>query len=129
MRLLREERENSAVFLNNINYSIDLILFSKSYTDTLRISNVLNLRMDDSDFIRNSYLNQFPGNKDLIMNAINWTLGQSKSITIRPKDAVSHPLKISAGAMNFIKYFSTVIMPLFIIIIGISVYLRRRKNG
>ena len=82
----------------------------------------------DSDFINNSHIDIY-ANKDLILNSVNWVLGQSKHITIRPRDPVAHPLELTAASLNVLKYMSKILPLLLIIGIGSVVYFKRRKNG
>jgi ABC-type uncharacterized transport system involved in gliding motility auxiliary subunit len=83
----------------------------------------------DSDFIVSGYLGQFPGNRDLFVNTANWAIGQEDRITIPPKTMKSYPLNLTVGERNFIGWFSLLVLPLAVIVIGIIVYVRRRKYG
>jgi lipopolysaccharide transport system ATP-binding protein len=47
--------------LNSINYSIDLILFSKNFTNLIRVSNVLFFSLEDPGLIRKDYFGGFAG--------------------------------------------------------------------
>ncbi len=83
----------------------------------------------DADFIRNGYLERFTGNKDFFLNAVNWALHQEKNITIRAKSPVINKMTLTEGEMNFMRIFVIFIMPLLVILPGIFVYARRKRNG
>jgi hypothetical protein len=83
----------------------------------------------DADLIGNGFFSTFPGNRDLLLNSANWALGQEKNITIRPKGAVDYRLTLTETQNNIIKIVSIVLLPLAVVIPGLFVYLRRRRNG
>lgn len=83
----------------------------------------------DSDFISNWYLGEIPGNRDLFVNTANWAIGQEDRITIPPKTMKSYPLNLTEGERSFIAWFSLLVLPLAVIVVGISVYVRRKKYG
>ncbi len=83
----------------------------------------------NSDFISDWYLGEIPGNRELFVNTANWAIGQEDRIAIPPKTMKSYPLNLTEGERNFIAWFSLLILPLAVIVTGISVYVRRKKYG
>lgn len=80
----------------------------------------------DSDFISNTYLG-LSGNKDLFLNAINWLTEEKDLVAIPPKEIKNIPLILTKNQAKMIFWIPVVIMPGFVLISGISVYLKRRK--
>lgn len=83
----------------------------------------------DSEFVLNQHFPRYSGNKNFLLNCVSWAMGREKGITIRPKNPVSYPLFLAPRDVNFIMVFSIVIMPLLVLIPGILVALRRKRNG
>ncbi len=80
----------------------------------------------DSDFINNTYFN-LSGNKDLALNMISWLGEESDLISIPTKKVKAAPLALSRNQAQLIFWVPVVIMPLFVLGIGIAVYWRRRR--
>jgi len=74
----------------------------------------------------NAYLG-FQGNRDLVMNMVNWLSADENLISIRPKPPESQQLNLTNKQMSRVFYGSVVGLPLLIIIIGTSVWWRRRR--
>lgn len=83
----------------------------------------------DSDFISNWYVGELPGNRELFINTANWAIGQEDRIAIPPKTMKRYPLNLTVGERRFIGWFSLLVLPLAVIILGISVYSRRKQYG
>ncbi len=79
----------------------------------------------DADFISNEVFG-FQGNSDLFMNSVQWLLDQTDLISIRPKEPVMRQIFISPTEGRMIFYGSTLGLPLIILVIGMTVWLRRR---
>jgi gliding motility-associatede transport system auxiliary component len=73
----------------------------------------------------NVYLG-FQGNRDLLMNMVNWLSAEEDLISIRPKPPESQHLDITAAQMARIKLLGLLGLPLLIVVAGISVWWRRR---
>lgn len=84
------------------------------------------LVLGSASFADNNVLT-FQGNVDFFMNATAWLLGQSESITIRPKTADFEQVQLTGRQMNAILYGTSVAMPLFVLLIGGYVWYRRRS--
>ncbi len=65
-------------------------------------------------------------NGDFIAQVISWCSGGMEVVNIQPKDMSSNPLTISTGMAFLLSAFITILIPLIILIYGISVFLKRR---
>ncbi len=80
----------------------------------------------DSDFAINIYTESL-GNLDFFLNAINWLAEDEDLISIRPKESTANSLELTGSQIQFIFYTTVVIMPLTIVVIGIVVFVYRRR--
>ena len=80
----------------------------------------------DADFASDAYIGA-QGNGNLVFNTVNWLGGEKDLITIRPKSRTGEPLVLAGGEGRFVHLFTVWVMPLFIILIGAAVYVRRRQ--
>ena len=80
----------------------------------------------DSDFISNAYLGQ-GDNLDLGLNIINWLTEEDKFISIPARTRLDSRLELDAIEQKVMAYGFVVIMPVLLLIIGLAVWLRRRK--
>ena len=80
----------------------------------------------DADFVGNNYIS-FGGNKDLIINTINWMVGQEQMISIRPKVVDIPEILIDENAANQIFTLSVVVAPLLVIVLGAVIFIYRRR--
>jgi ABC-type uncharacterized transport system involved in gliding motility auxiliary subunit len=78
-----------------------------------------------SGFMANNIL-AFNGNRDLAMNMLNWLAADEDLISIRPKDPQDRRLNMTRRQMSMIFYTSVILLPLFVIGAGISVWWKRR---
>ena len=74
----------------------------------------------------NAYLG-FQGNKDLVMNMINWLSAEESLISIRPKPQEHQSLDINQRQMGRLLYLGVFGLPLAIILVGAGVWWRRRR--
>ncbi len=90
----------------------------------------------DADFPSNLFTNQDArmkvmtggaGNQDLMVNALNWLVGEEHLISIAPKDIDSKPLNI-AGRTQTIGFVTIVLIPLCLVGMGIFAVIRRRSK-
>ncbi|MBI2568447.1 MAG: GldG family protein [Candidatus Schekmanbacteria bacterium] len=79
----------------------------------------------DSDFASNVAFDQ-AGNSDLALNAINWLAGEDALISIRPKEHTDPRVTLTENQIRNIFWLTVILSPLAIVIIGISVWVRRR---
>jgi ABC-type uncharacterized transport system involved in gliding motility auxiliary subunit len=78
-----------------------------------------------SGFIANAMIT-FQGNRDLALNAVNWLSSDEDLISIRPKAPEDRRLNVNQRQMNLFLYFDLIAIPLFIIVGGVTVFLKRR---
>ncbi len=86
------------------------------------------LAAGDSDFIANS-MYQTQGNKDLFMNAVNFLADRGELITIRPKQQESVYLTMTAKQGRLAFLISILLIPLGVIVAGISITVQRRVRS
>jgi len=78
-----------------------------------------------SGFMDNGMLH-FQANRDLALNTINWLSSDEDLISIRPKEPEDRRLNVNQRQMNVFAYTDLIAIPLFIIVGGIAVFLKRR---
>jgi ABC-type uncharacterized transport system involved in gliding motility auxiliary subunit len=78
-----------------------------------------------SDWAANSFL-PFNGNRDLALNAMNWLSSDEDLISIRPKDRDDRRITLTVSQMAGVRNTSLIFFPLVVIVMGISVWWRRR---
>lgn len=78
-----------------------------------------------SNWCSNSFL-RFNGNRDLFLNIYNWLSSDEDLISIRPKEPEDRRLNMNARQVSMVFYAAVVLMPLFIILAGVSVWWKRR---
>jgi len=80
----------------------------------------------DSDFISNRYYN-LSGNGNLFLNTVNWLTEEADLISIQPKTSAPRTIQLTPSQGRLIFFVSVVILPLVILILGVSVWVRRRS--
>ncbi len=80
----------------------------------------------DSDFVSNLQMSN-AANIDLFANALNWLTNREKLISIGPKHAENRQVLLNAAQMKAIFWGTTLLMPLAAVILGVLVWLRRRR--
>lgn len=86
------------------------------------------LVIGDSDFASNSAF-RISGNADFLLNMINFLAEEKDLVAIRPKEGLGDRLFLTASEGRFIFLVSVVVLPLSVIGVGVSVFVRRRKSG
>ena len=66
------------------------------------------------------------GNRDLLLNMMNWLSSDEDLISIRPRDPESTPVDLTSGEMSRIFLGSLVLLPLVIIVTGVWTWWGRR---
>jgi ABC-type uncharacterized transport system involved in gliding motility auxiliary subunit len=79
----------------------------------------------NSGFAANSFLN-FNGNRDLLLNSMNWLSSDEDLISIRPKENEDRRINLTHAQMNGIRIISQFGLPLAIVVAGFFVWWRRR---
>ncbi len=84
------------------------------------------LILGDSDFFSNGYIGAL-ANRDLLINAVNWMVGQYQMITLRPRVLEMPRIMFEESDTGKIFTLCVVAMPLLIVLIGGIVYVARRR--
>ena len=79
-----------------------------------------------SNWLSNNIIAAPVGNRDLVLNMMNWLTSEEDLISIRPKDPDDRRLTVSGNSMRFLFLTSVIFLPLFVIVSGISVWAKRR---
>ena len=79
----------------------------------------------NSAFVNTTHVN-LAGNKDFFLNMVNWLTEEAELISVRKKDANLTPLILTASQGRFIFWIPVVVVPSFILVIGVAVLTRRR---
>ncbi|MFP6665318.1 MAG: Gldg family protein [Deltaproteobacteria bacterium] len=66
-------------------------------------------------------------NRDLFLNAIAWLAGEDDLVAIRPKSLRASRIRFTEKEENTIFYLSVLVLPEFIMILGIAVWWRRSR--
>lgn len=86
--------------------------------------------LGDSDFANNFFV-EYLGDKDLLVNAINWLAGQEELVGARPQAQTPgiNQFFVSArqGRVAFI--LGTIVEPAAFLLVGAAIFLRRRWSG
>jgi ABC-type uncharacterized transport system involved in gliding motility auxiliary subunit len=86
------------------------------------------LVIGDSDFITNSmYMTQ--GNRDLFLNTVNFLSNRGDFITIRPKQQESVFLTLTAQQGRVAFFVSMILVPIFVIVLGLLFTIRRKVKS
>jgi ABC-type uncharacterized transport system involved in gliding motility auxiliary subunit len=86
--------------------------------------------LGDADFAGNSLVG-YLGNRDLLLNAVNWLAGEETLMgTRRPKEQPGvNQFFVSARQGRMAFWLGTVVEPAVVLLIGVVVLLRRRLTG
>jgi len=85
----------------------------------------------DSDFASNLYFTVL-GNKDFFLNIVSWLAEAEELISIRHKKEETYPfspLFLTENQKTLLFWCAVVLQPLFILSVGIVVYVRRKMRG
>jgi len=80
----------------------------------------------EGDFLSNAFIG-FGGNLDLGLKMMNWLAQDDNFVDIPAKTAVDLSLELSSNGVFWLGAFFLLLLPLGLISIGISIWLRRRK--
>jgi len=80
----------------------------------------------EGDFLSNAFIG-YAGNLELALNMMNWLAADDTLIDIPSKTAIDLDLELSANVVIWLGIFFLFILPLGLIITGISIWLKRRK--
>lgn len=82
----------------------------------------------DSDFAANKGINLM-GNRDLILNTIQWLAAQEDLITIRPRDPLTQPVVISERQGRIVFWLPVIGMPALSLALGLAISVRKRRSA
>ncbi len=82
----------------------------------------------DADFASNAYLN-LSGNRDLVMNTINWLAEEEDLIAIRPKDTFMQPVILTARQGRIAFWLPVIGLPAIVGALGVAVAIHRRRSA
>jgi ABC-type uncharacterized transport system involved in gliding motility auxiliary subunit len=80
----------------------------------------------DSDFASNRYYN-LAGNANFFLNTANWLTEESDLISIMPKTSNPRGIQLTPSQGKLIFWVSVIILPLIVLILGISIWIQRRS--
>jgi len=80
----------------------------------------------DSDFIKNRYYG-LSGNGNFFLNVANWLTEESDLIAIQPKTQTPRTIQLTPSQGRLLFLVCIVILPLAVLLLGISVWVRRRS--
>ena len=78
-----------------------------------------------SSWAANSFL-KFNGNRDLALNTMNWLSSDEDLISIRPKEQEDRRITMTQAQLSWVRITSQFILPLIVIVAGVSVWWKRR---
>ncbi|MFQ6084239.1 MAG: GldG family protein [Candidatus Aminicenantia bacterium] len=81
----------------------------------------------DSDFVSNNYYH-LSGNGNLFLNTVNWLTEEADLISIQSKTTSPRTIQLTPVQGRLIFFTSVIILPLLILITGISIWVRRRAK-
>ncbi len=96
-----------------------------TYTTGKESGNGRFVAVGSSRWIANGFL-RFNGNRDLLMNMMNWLSSDEDLISIRPKEPEDRRLNLTTRQMSLVFYESVVFIPLLIVVAGVGVWWKRR---
>ncbi len=79
-----------------------------------------------SSWLTNSIFGAPVGNKNLVLNMFNWLTSDEDLISIRPKDPEDRRMKVTGNAMWVLFFTSVIMLPLIVILSGVSTWWKRR---
>ncbi|MDH4215736.1 MAG: GldG family protein [Gallionella sp.] len=85
------------------------------------------LVVGDSDFASNKFLKA--GNKDFLLNMLNWLAEENVLISVRKKEPGLTPLLLTAVQGKLVFWLSVVIVPSLLLVAGLGVTARRRRGA
>jgi ABC-type uncharacterized transport system involved in gliding motility auxiliary subunit len=80
----------------------------------------------DSDFVKNRYYN-LSGNGNFFLNVANWLTEESDLISIQPKTQTPRTVQLTPSQGRLLFLVSIIILPLAVLVVGVSVWLKRRS--
>jgi ABC-type uncharacterized transport system involved in gliding motility auxiliary subunit len=102
-------------------------LFETAYVSVTNTTTAVIAFFGSSDFINNTFIGS-SGNKEFILNTVNFLAGENDMIAIAPKENSYEPVTLSKIEGNMLFLIPTILLPLLIAAAGFMVFLRRKKS-
>ena len=80
----------------------------------------------DSDFTKNRYYG-VSGNGNFFLNIANWLTEEADLIAIQPKTQTPRTIQLTPSQGSLLFLVSVIILPLAVLLLGVSVWVRRRS--
>jgi ABC-type uncharacterized transport system involved in gliding motility auxiliary subunit len=80
----------------------------------------------DSDFVKNRYFG-LSGNGNFFLNVANWLTEEADLIAIQPKTQSPRTIQLTPSQGRLLLLVSIVVLPLAMLLLGVSVWVRRRS--
>ena len=68
----------------------------------------------------------FSGNRNLLLNMVNWLSSDEDLISIRPKEPEDRRINLTRAQFRMVQTTSQFFLPLIVIVGGVMVWLKRR---
>jgi len=81
----------------------------------------------DSDFVTNRYY-YLSGNGNFFLNTVNWLTEEADLIAIQPKTSFPKTIQLTPSQGRMIFWVSLIILPLAVLVIGLTVWMRRKAR-
>ncbi|MBN2185787.1 MAG: Gldg family protein [Candidatus Krumholzibacteriota bacterium] len=82
----------------------------------------------DSDFAGNSNI-RMSGNRDLILNSVNWLAEEEDLVSVRPAEVLNQPVLLNKKEGLAVFWIPVVALPSLFGIAGLFVFIRKRQSG
>ncbi len=82
--------------------------------------------LGDSDFAKNRYYG-LSGNGNFFLNVANWLTEEADLIAIQPKTQAPRTIQMTPSQGRLLMLVSLVLLPLAVLVAGVTVWLRRRS--
>jgi len=82
----------------------------------------------DSDFVANNAF-RVMGNSDLFLNVINYLAEEKNLVAIRARPGMGDQLFLRASQGRMIFFLSVILLPLAVVVVGGTVFIRQRRTG
>jgi ABC-type uncharacterized transport system involved in gliding motility auxiliary subunit len=79
----------------------------------------------DSDFATNRYIG-LSGNGNFFLNTANWLTEEADLISIQPRTSSPRTIQLSPAQGRLLFFVSVILLPLALLVVGVTVWLRRR---
>ena len=104
------------------------VLITKPVEATNKKSDEMRVAIySDASFSQNQFVNWSPWNFRLFSNSIAWLTEQENLIHLPPKATQSDVMMLSSTQMNYILLLVVIGLPLIVLILGVTVWMKRKK--